>query len=532
MTPHQLRLIPWLEKLTIQTKDLVTERIRFDGDYAWAQVPFVQLFERQYNSGKPVRLIVLKARQLGISTISQGILFNWCFLHPGTNALVLANETVTARSIYNKTKMFWNTWPFRPLYHTQTLTRQETMWSETGSSIQIATARNMNAGVGRTIHALHASECALWENAETLMAGLNQTIPNRHGTFVILESTARGIGNWFYDQWEAAINHESEYIPVFFPWFKHPEYRVDVPILKVTDLTVEERDYYKLGCDLAHLEWRRWAVPNQCNNDYDYFKREYPAFPEEAFQRTGTNVFAIDRLGDCYEPIDGARGRIELHGQRARYIEDRNGPLRLFHWPGRDAQYVIGGDPSYTTEGDQACIQVLNRRTFEQVAVWHGKIDAVHFADELVALAMYFNKALINVEIEGPGYGTISSLVRIGYPNIWQHRWADRAQGKVSNSLGWSTTFNRKHWAIGDLKWAVADASITIHDQVTFNQMRNYVVKPNGEMGNNSNVGYDDAVMALAIALITAVTEGPPERMADEPKSLIPRDMRDEFIGV
>ena len=259
---------------------------------------------------------------------------------------------------------------------------------------------------------------------------------------------------------------------------------------------------------------------------------EYPAFPEEAFQRTGTNVFALDRLSECYEPINGARGRIELRGQRSRFIEDRNGPLKLFHWPGRDSQYVIGADPSYTTEGDQACIQVLNRRTFEQVAVWHGKIDAVHFADEIVALAMYFNRALINVEIEGPGYATIASIVRIGYPNIWQHRWADRAQGKVSNSLGWSTTFNRKHWAIGDLKWAISDASITIHDSVTYNQMRNYVVKPNGELGNNSNVGYDDSVMAMAIALITAVTEGPPARPeAPEPDSLISHDMIQEYGG-
>ena len=140
-------------------------------------MPFVRLFEQQYNAGLPVRLIVLKARQLGISTITQGILFNWCFLHPGANGLVIAHETPTSRSIYNKTKMFWQTWPYRSLYHTSTLTRQETAWRETGSSIEIATAKNMNAGVGRTIHALHASECALWENAETLMAGLNQTIP-------------------------------------------------------------------------------------------------------------------------------------------------------------------------------------------------------------------------------------------------------------------------------------------------------------------------------------------------------------------
>ena len=472
-----------------------------------------------------------------MSTITQGMLFNWCFIHPGTSALVIAHESEASQSIYEKAQLFWETWPFKHLYTTRHLSQKRLTWNETGSSLRIATARNVQTGRGRTIHALHASECAFWENAETLMTGLSQTIPEKHGSIIVLESTANGIGNWFYDQWEAAVNRDSDYIPLFFPWFKHPEYQSVNPTLKLLDLNSEERDYYKLGCDLPHLEWRRWMIPNKLQNDADMFRQEYPATPEEAFLTTGTNVFSLDRLGDCYEPLPtSGRGKIETLGTRSRFVPDRNGPVTIFKWPSKDrsyGQYFVGGDPSYTTEGDRACIQVINRRTFEQVAVWHGKIDAVHFADEIVSLAMYYNNATVTAEIEGPGQATIAAIIKSGYPHIWQHRWADKAPGKLSNSLGWSTNFQRKHWMMGYLKAAVSDQSIVIHDPVTYNQFRNYVVKPNGEMGNNSNVAYDDAVMAFGITFICIVTEGPVgnRETGAEPTRLHPGDGMDSALG-
>lgn len=431
--------------------------------------------------------------------------------------------------------MFWETWPLRRLYTTRHLSQRRLTWNETRSSLRIATARNVQTGRGRTIHALHASECAFWDNAETLMTGLSQTIPEKHGSIVVLESTANGVGNWFYDQWEAATIGDSDYIPLFFPWFRHPEYQVRYPTLKPTDLTREEKDYYRLGCDLPHLEWRRWMIPNKLQNDPDKFRQEYPATPEEAFLTTGVNVFNLERLSACYKKSPAIVGRIESKGNRVRFMPDRNGPLTLFAWPSKDksyGQYMVGGDPTYTTEGDRACIQVLNRRTLEQVAVWHGRCDPVTFAEEIMAIGKYYNEAEVTVEIEGPGQGTIACIIAAGYPNIWHHRWADKHQGKVSESMGWSTTYGRKQWAVGNMKWAISDQSILLHDPVTYNQMRNYVVKNNGEMGNNSNVRHDDAVMALCITFTCSISEGPVGPLETEDRSLIvpPSDL-DRGIG-
>jgi hypothetical protein len=369
------------------------------------------------------------------------------------------------------------------------------------------------------------------------MTGLSQTIPHKHGSLIVLESTANGVGGWFYDQWENAVRGKSDYIPLFFPWYKHPEYRVINPYLKLTDLNAEEKDYYKLGVDLSHLEWRRWAIDNQFNSDEDGFKQEYPATPEEAFLTTGRNIFPLDYLSATYEYLPGARGFIQKVGSKVRFVADPHGPLTIFKWPSKDrnyGQYFTAGDPSYTTEGDPACIQVINRRTFEQVAVWHGMCDPISFADELINLSIYYNMAELTTEIEGPGYGTIARVISLGYDNIWRHRWPDKAPGKVSVSFGWSTNFNRKHWAIGNLKRLIIDGSITLHDATTYHQLRSYVVvSAIGDMGNSSDADHDDAVMALAIGCICSITEGPVteiEHGENRPRLLVPQDM-DERVG-
>ena len=86
------------------------------GDWGWAQRPFVAEIERQYNTGRPVRIIVLKARQLGISTATEAVLFLWSFFHRGTNGLVLSYEDGQAQELFQMTKLYWDTWPHRGLY--------------------------------------------------------------------------------------------------------------------------------------------------------------------------------------------------------------------------------------------------------------------------------------------------------------------------------------------------------------------------------------------------------------------------------
>jgi len=184
--------------------------------------------------------------------------------------------------------------------------------------------------------------------------------------------------------------------------------------------------------------------------------------------------------------------------------------LTIYKWPSNNkihGKYVVAGDPSKTTYGDGACIQVINRLTLEQVAVWHGHIDPVPFAHIIMELGYFYNTALVNSEIEGPGYATIAVLLDQSYPEIWQHRWADKAPGKVSGSYGWSTNYQRKHWAMAQVKFLLGQTALRIHDEITYDQMTTYVTLNNGELGPASIKLYDDAVMAYAIAIVSTMTE-------------------------
>jgi hypothetical protein len=455
-------------------------------DPNWAQAKFLRLVEDQEEAGKPVRVIVLKARQLGMSTVTNAVLFLRAFIHEQTHGLVIAHEADASEYLFTMTHLYWEQFPYSKLFTPKYVSRRELAWKETGSSIRIATAGNARAGRGRTVHSLHASEVAFWDRPEETMLGMRQTIPNRAGTMIVLESTANGVGNWFYDTWQAAEAEEVEFAPLFLPWWEHPEYTASYnPSAErpINALLSEERALRAMGVDDDHLKWRRWAIRNLADGNEEMFHQEYPSTPEEAFLASGTNVFPIQKLAEVYEPMDGVRGFLYRDGEKVKFIPDASGPLRIYRMPSKDwdwGKYFVAGDPTHTNYGDNACAQVINRRTWEQVATYVGKIDPMSFAEELAKLGRYYNEATISVEINGPGYATIGRLVEIGYPLIWQNRMANRYDGRPQETVGWSSSMKTKEWAVGLLIKLIHDKDITIHDRRTYDEMRNFVTLASG----------------------------------------------------
>lgn len=475
----------------------------------------VDEFERQYDLGIPIRFIVLKARQMGISTVIEAIIFCMMFLFERTRGLVMAHEIDSAQHLLGMTQTYWDTYPFKRLYTAKYQSRNELAWVETNSSMKIATANNTKAGRSRTIRALHASEAAFYDDPKPLMTGLRQSIPNLPGTLIAVESTANGIGNWFYDTWMAAEAGDVDYVPLFFPWHNFPDYcasAVGLPYHNLGTLDGEERALRGIGLSDDRLAWRRWAVRNLCDNDIQTFHQEYPTSPEEAFVATGTNVFPVAKLRECYQPMDGLQGRLTRDSSQVRFQPDIDGPLRIFRSPSKDAdwgQYFVAGDPTHTTRGDYAVAQVISRRTMEQVAVYRARIDPGSFAEELAKLGKYYNTAVITTEKEGPGYMTIGRLIEMDYPKLWYNRVADTTPGKTTDHMGWATTMKSKELAIGWLLKVIVDKDVLIHDRQTFMEMRDYVTLPNGGYGNAGNEAHDDTVMSLAIGVTCHSMEGP-----------------------
>lgn len=485
----------------------------------YAQREVILTVERQLSANQPVRIIILKARQIGISTIIEAIVFVMSMFMENLRSTIIAHELDASEHLLGITTNYWNGWDLRTLYTPKHASAKRLGWKETNSHIHITTAKNAASGRSRTINVLHGSEVAFWPDPETLMTGLRQSVPNTPNSVIFLESTANGLGNYFADTWDAAVAGENEYIPLFFPWHRHPEYTATHTNLPYHPLPpnpdpedrAEELNLRSMGISDDRLAWRRWAIKNLCENSRDKFHQEYPTTPLEAFLAAGTHIFSLPKLREVYAPLPGLRGRLVRESSgRVRLVSDPDGPLKIFKKPSDDTDYgiyMISGDPTRTTRGDPACAQVINRRTWEQVAVYRQKIDPASFAEELAKLGSYYNSGMIVPEITGPGYATIGALLQMDYPFLWNHQWADKAPGKVGENFGWEMTMKRKHWAIGNLQKAVIDGDIIIHDSETFNEMKNYVTMANGEMGPNSNDGHDDTVTSLAIALTATITE-------------------------
>lgn len=524
---------PRLRPLVLELYILVKERgvVRLGDTINHAQEAFLADCERQLATTGQIRVCVLKARQIGISTIIEAIAFALSMIHDSFSSLIVSHETDSTQNILAMTRRYWDTYLFAPYAPEERYaSRMELAWHN-GSGIKVATAKNVGAGRSRTIHLLHASEVAFWPDPETLMTGLRQAIPSRGLTAIFLESTANGLGNYFYRECNRSMRGVSEYTFHFYPWHEHPEYTAayipnELQAKYQLDKLDEEEQRLRsmFGVSDARLIWRRYAIANLCQGDIEKFHQEYPATPHEAFVSTGRNVFPMDSMLNHYEPLVGKRGKLLHVNGRIEFVAHPEGWLTLFAEPSdsRDwGVYLLGGDPTHTTVGDNACIQVINRRTLEQVAVYRRKIDPVNFGKDMQLVGRFFHDALLAPEKTGPGYATVGCVVADQYPNIYVTQNIAKMQGAPTDGLyGWLTNTQTKHLAISHLLKALTDSVVAfggqryglmIHDEATFLELRDYVTTEDGtgyENGDGSE--YDDGVMALAIAVTVNQIEPPP----------------------
>lgn len=524
-------LTPFLAPLTIIPKDIGMGPTKFKLN--WCQQQIMQEVNYQLNTDGRVRIVVLKARQLGVSTLTEALAFIMCQLVKHYNAFVMAHKTKASKGLLRMVKNYWKYHPIYPhAYDLRYGSQLHLEWHELESSLQVATAGSEDEGRSSTIHFLHGSEVAFWPNAGELLKGLFNAIPYSSLTFAILESTANGIGNYFYDLWKDSTRGRSPFKPLFFPWHLHPEYRasqIGLPVNALGQLSDEETVLRNLGIDDDRLTWRRYKI-SEAQGKVETFHQEYPTTPEEAFQATGTNVFPEGQLLAHYKPAPCERGRL-VRGRDGRpsFLADPFGPLYIYRHPSPDlrwGQYIIGADPTRTVTGDPACAQVISRRTLEQVCVFDQHINPIEFGEQLALLGYYYNTAIIVPEKTGPGYATIGALLGLNYPRVGKYKAQDKVQGIPDDLWGWVTTNQTKHHTIAELQSAVYhpihtghNVGLRIHSPETYRQMSVYITLPGSARGtfgpaDEEEGGHDDHVMALAIAIAANQMEAPVEPYA------------------
>ncbi len=287
------------------------------------QLKLYRALAAQYRDGRPMRAIVLKARQMGFSTLAQGILFKRTLTRRGVRSGIIAHRDEAAAHLYEMSKLMLERLPdaLRPAVAANNA--RELAFSGAGGglggSIRVMTAGGAGIGRSDTFQNLHISELAFWPGDKRLtLAGAMQAVPDRPDTMVIIESTANGFDE-FKRMWDRAVAGESEFVPVFCAWWELEEYRREPePGAQWTD---EERALCaRYGLDDWQLAWRRWCIENNCAGDLDLFRQEYPACPEEAFLSTGACVFDKARIAERLRALQAAGARKAAAGNGA--IED------------------------------------------------------------------------------------------------------------------------------------------------------------------------------------------------------------------
>lgn len=464
---------------------------------------------------KPIRMIILKARQEGVSTVVESIIYWYTATNKNVNSKIVSHDRESAYNLYSMFARYYDNSHafFKP--STKYKTKNDLLFNNefgTGlnSQISISSAENTGTGRGLTIHWLHASEVAMWSNGAEILAGLLQTVPMLPKTAIFLESTANGIGDFFHSTWRAAREGKSAFTPFFFGWHEHDDYQAPTKPLK--DLSEEERAL-KIAYELTdeQIAWRRLKIMEFAGNE-DKFAQEYPINEAEAFLASGRPRFNIPRLlemeKECTDP-----GEFELIQTTPKtgtaltkgltYMKPKKvpgAPLKIWEQPVEGVKYVIGADVSDV--GDDASVATIMRTdTTTTVARWTGDIEPADFGEELYMLGEYYNFALIGVESNNHGLTVIQRLRDMRYRNLYRReKGIDERFESATSKLGWRTDRKTKPLMIDHLSEHLTKKTLKDYDRDFIMECIDYVTDNKGR--TNAQEGkHDDRVIATAIAL-------------------------------
>ena len=473
---------------------------------------------------RPAMIVVLKARQLGVSTDAQAITYAFTSQRPYVTALDIADDVDGASYIFKMNELFYEKMQEESPHLTPAKQRSDEKrleFEKTGSRIMIDTARNATAGRKFTAQIIHLSEAAFFPNFKETMQALVPTFSRTPDSIFIIETTANGMGDFATFYWTMKAKYEadpenSDWIVLFCSWKEHAEYAREFynEGLKAkfeNSLSIKELKIRKEhGLTLEQLNWRRTMIEDAFGGDDEKFEVEYPLTDKEAFKSTARQVFPERLTGPQRKNLQPPkqRGEIELIDRRPSFMPDQQGFLYIYQESQPEECYVIGADTCESAlTHDEACAQVIKRSTWTQVAHLHGHMNPEDFAERLIALGLYYNGALLCPERNGPGLVTVTYLVNKHYPKICHQKKAvvsDEGVWSETEEYGFHTNVKTKPLIIDHLQNALRSLLLVLHDEKTLRELEAYVVKNVNKEGHaelGADEGQrDDCVMGLAIA--------------------------------
>ena len=494
----------YIEKfIKIVNKDGELVSLRFN----YAQNKLYDVIKKQTKENKPVRIIILKARQMGISTCVEAILNTNTMLNFNMKTGIISQQSSATANLFKMSKIMYQSLPNKIKPQVLKDNQNELVFNNTdntglNSELKCMTAGSSGVGRSDTYKQLHLSEYAFWPgDKKATLNGLLQAVPNTPNSIVIIESTANGFEH-FKELWDDAVAGNSDFIPVFFPWFKMPEYRMQYDGFSLTEEEEELKRIYDL--DNEQLSWRRWCIKNNCSNDIDMFKQEYPSNPEEAFLSTGKCLFnkeqVINRIQKLKAPLKTGYFKYNYNSQKItniKFVESESKPLiEIYEMPKSGYPYVLGGDPAGIGT-DSFAGDIIDNTTGKQVATLEVELDETEFTRQMYCLGMFYNEALCCIETNYSTYPT-KELFRLGYTKQYLRTIDDIIDVKIQDKLGFNTNKATRPVIISELVKFFSECIDLINCKKTLLQALTFIKREDGKQAADDGY-HDDRIMSLAI---------------------------------
>ena len=405
--------------------------------------------------------IILKSRQLGISTLSAGYSLWMMLFQKDKNILCIATKQETARNMVTKVKFMYDnlpSWLKIPADENNKLSLR----LNNGSQIK-ATSASSDAGRSEAVSLLLIDEAAFIDQIGEIWASAQQTLATGGGAIVL--STPYGTGNWFHKTWVSAENKENDFIPIKLPWYVHPE----------RDQEWRDRQDELLGDPRM--------ASQECDCD---------------FSTSGDVVFYSEWIEFLKEST--IQDPLERRGV------DQN----LWVWEAADysREYMITADVARGDGKDFSTAHVIDIQSNTQVAEYRGQMSPKEFGYFLVGLGAEYNNALLAVENASIGWAALDSIIERGYSNLYHSPKSDQLtadsylkvfEGNSDMTPGFTMSMRSRPLVVNKFREYVGDRSVTIRSKRLLEEMKVFIWRngrPEAQSGYN-----DDLVMAFGIGM-------------------------------
>jgi Terminase RNaseH-like domain len=526
------------KELKVETKELGIQRLgnRLLGSQTYVMEEIAKGLNNDIHF-----FVILKGRQLGITTISLALDLYWHFKNPGFQG-TLTTDTEENRDQFRTTlAMYMDGLP--PEYKIPLMTHnrnQMVLKNRSRLFYQVAGLRAKGSlGRGKGITYLHGTETSSWGDEEglaSLLASLAEKNPNR---LYLFESTARGFNMW-HDMWAVAKKARTQKA-IFCGWWRNELYSADAKsdVYKVYwdgKLSPEEKEWtreikklYQVEINSRQIAWWRWKM-NEGIKDEALMYQEFPPTEDYAFIMTGTSFFSHARCTDQAKAAKQTLPRFYRFsmGQNFEDTElinstERMATLKLWEEPIDNAFYVIGADPAYGSSdwADRFCIQIFRAYAdgLDQVAEFAtSELNTYQFAWVVCYLAGAYRNSTLNLEVNGPGQAVINEMRNLKRQaqtmeprkarglldvlgNMSHYLWRrNDSLGGLSNSIGYLTTHSSKERMLNYFKDYFERGMLNVYSMDLLDEMKSVVRDQGGISAYGRNK--DDRVIATALACV------------------------------